>query len=102
MKSFMFKPVYKSKGHSGLINKDKKLSYTRIRECLTGLIKTVAPNLNIGLHSLRSGGASTAANSGVSDRCLKQHGRWKTDTAKDMYIADSVQSRLKITKSLKL
>ena len=27
------------------------------------------------LHSLRSGGASAAANAGIPDRCFKRHGR---------------------------
>ena len=46
------------------------------------LFKSVDPNLKIGLHSLRSGGVSTAANSDINDRCLKRYGRWKTDFAK--------------------
>ena len=42
-------------------------------------LKVVAPDLNLGLHSLRASGATTAANApGVSDRCLKRHGRWKS------------------------
>ena len=31
---------------------------------------------NYGLHSLRSGGASTAINNGVSERLVGKHGRW--------------------------
>ena len=59
-------------------------------------------NLNLGVHSLRAGGVTTAANANVSDRCLKRHGRWKEDSSKDSYIQDSVQKRLKITESLNL
>lgn len=99
---YLFKPVFKSKSGSKLIHKDKKLSYSRTRECVLALIKTVAPKLNIGLHSLRSGGASVAANNNVSERCLKRHGRWKSDFAKDMYVADSLDKRLHISKSLNL
>ena len=70
---------------------------------LVNKLKTVAPGLKLGTHSLRASGATTAANaSGVSDRCLKRHGRWKTDVAKDGYIDDSVEKRLSITKKLKL
>ena len=36
-----------------------------------------------GLHSLPSGGASTAANVGVSDRLLNKHGRCLSENAKD-------------------
>jgi hypothetical protein len=40
--------------------------------------------------SLRASGASTTANAeGISDRCLKRHGRWKSDLAKEGYIDDS-------------
>jgi hypothetical protein len=42
------------------------------------------------LHSLRSGGATTAANLGISDRLFKKHGRWRSETAKDEYIKRQV------------
>ena len=38
-----------------------------------------------GLHSLQSGGASTAAASGISDRLLQRQGGWRTATAKKMF-----------------
>lgn len=61
-----------------LITKDKKLSYTRARQCLVGKLATVAP----GLHSLRASGCTKAANENVNERCLKRHGRWKRDEVK--------------------
>ena len=103
--SLLFKAVNKSKSGSKLISKDKKLSYTRSKECVVSMFKIVDPNLKVGLHSLRSGGASTAANNKiykVSERCLKRHGRWKTDFAKDSYIDDSPSKRLKVSQSLGL
>ena len=52
---------------------------------------------------MRDSGATVAANAvGVSDRCLKRHGRWKTDIAKDSYVDDSLEKKLFITKQLKL
>ena len=99
---YLFRPIVRSRDSCKLIKKNKKLSYTRTREIVIGKLKLVAPNLNIGVHSLRSGGASTAANADVNDRCLKRHGRWKADVSKDGYIEDSVQKRLKITEALKL
>ena len=100
---FLFKPAFRSKNTSSLIKKNKSISYTRAKECIVNKLKTVAPGLKLGTHSLRASGATTAANaSGVSDRCLKRHGRWKTDVAKDGYIDDSVEKRLSITKKLKL
>ena len=66
------------------------------------LFKSVDQNLNVGLHSLRSGGVSTAANNEVNDRCLKRHGRWKTNFAKDGYFDDNQHKRLKVSQSLGL
>ena len=57
---------------------------------------------DFGLHSLRSGGASAAANTKVPDRLFKRHGRWKSENAKDGYVKDDVESRLAVSKSLGL
>lgn len=99
---YLLRPVVRSRGNCKLVHKNKKLSYTRTREIIISKLKLVAPNLNLGVHSLRAGGASTAANANVSDRCLKRHGRWKAAANKDGYINDSVQKRLRITEALKL
>ena len=69
---------------------------------MVGRLKEAVGDLDIGLHSLRAGGASAAANANVNERCWKRHGRWKTDSAKDGYVADSVESRLSVSKSLDL
>ena len=74
-----------------------KLSYTRclqsFKECLSSL---GYDSKLFGLHSLRSGRASSTVknNSNLSDRLLKLHGRWKSDTAKEMYILDDTANRL--------
>ena len=60
----------------------------------------MAGYLNIGSLSLRSGGATAAANAGVNDRCWKRHGRWKSAASKDGYAADSLERRLDFSKSL--
>lgn len=65
---FLFKSVFKSKDGLKLIYKNKKLSYTRARECMLSKLKFIMGNVNIGLHSLRSGGATAAANSNVNER----------------------------------
>ena len=73
---YLFQPACRSGSNCFLLNKDKKLSYTRARECMLGKLKLVAPELRLGTHSLRASGATVAANAaGVSDRCLKRHGR---------------------------
>ena len=68
--SFLFKAINKSKSGNKLIFKDKKLSYTRAKECVVSLFKSIDPNLKICLHSLRCGGMSTAANNDSNDRRL--------------------------------
>jgi len=52
------------------------------------------------LHSLRAGGASVAAQAGVPDRLFRQHGRWRSETAKDGYVEDSVENRLSVSKCI--
>ena len=54
----------------------------------------------LDMHSLRAGGATAAAGSGVPDRLFKRHGRWRSETAKDGYVKDSVEGRLKVTQDL--
>ena len=50
-----------------------------------------------GMHSLR---ATATANAGVPDRLFKRHGRWTSESAKDGYVKDSVESRLEVSKNL--
>ena len=56
----------------------------------------------IGTHSLRSGGATAAANAGVPDRLFKRHGRWAKESAKDGYVQDSLSSSLSVSKALNI
>ena len=99
---YLFRPIFKSREKCSLIYKNKPLSYTRCRECLISRLRPIVGNLDIGLHSLRAGGATAAANAQVNERCWKRHGRWRSESAKDGYIADSLASRLSVTRSLKL
>ena len=55
-----------------------------------------------GMHSLRAGGATAAGNGGVPDRLFKRHDRWRSETAKDGYVKDSVENRLEVSKHLGL
>lgn len=98
----LFRQICRSGNNCKLIDKDKKLSYTAAREALLGRIRLVSPNCNIGLHSFRAGGATAAANANVNERCLKKHGRWKSDSSKDRYIVDSTEKRLQVSKKLGL
>ena len=99
---FLFKAVFKCRSGSGLRLKNKKLSYTRAKEVILAKLKEVAPpNLDLGLHSLRAGGATACANSNVNDRCWRRHGRWRSDAANG-YVKDSISSRLTVSKNLGL
>lgn len=100
--SFLFRPIFRSKCVCKLIYKNKKLSYTRARETILSKLKLVSSDKDFGLHSMRSGGATTAANSNINDRCWKRHGRWKSDSSKDGYVVDSIHKRLEVSKSLHL
>ena len=57
---------------------------------------------HFGLHGLRSGGATAAANNGVSDRLFKRHGRWISERAKDGNVKDSIKSLLSVSSMLGL
>ena len=77
------------------------VSYSRMREIVLHAFVELGYQKNLfGLHSLRAGGASAAANAGISDRLFKRHGRWKTDQAKDGYIKDKLDSLLSVSRSL--
>lgn len=54
------------------------------------------------MYSLHSGGASVVANAGLSDRLFKHHGRWRSESAKDGYVKDSVVALLSVSESLDL
>lgn len=55
-----------------------------------------------GLHSLRSGGATAAANADIPDRLFKALGRWRSETAKDGYVKDNINNILSVSKNLGL
>ena len=77
------------------------MSYTRTREIvLEAFVRLGYPKEKFGLHSLRSGGATAAANAGVKDCLFKRHGRWKSENAKDGYVKDKLESLLLVSRSL--
>ena len=55
--------------------------------------------LMYGVHSLQAGGATAAANAGVPDHAFKRHGHWRSESAKDGYIKDTLDYRLDVSKS---
>ena len=79
---YLFKPLVQVRSGFKLIEKVKSLSNTRARESVVGLL--------MKFHSFRAGGAMAAPNAQVPDRCWKRHGRWRSDSAKDDYVEDSI------------
>ena len=101
----LFRPVRLFKSTNSYKLYGVKLSYTRCREIFKECLKEIGVDHKLYcLHSLRSGGATSAVsyNPNLSVRVLKLHGRWKSDTAKDMYILEDVSKRLQVTSQLGL
>lgn len=98
----LFRGITRSKNGERL-RSSGTLSYSRMRELFRAKLQELGFDPNqYGLHSLRAGGASAAANAGVPDRLFKRHGRWRSESAKDGYIKDSESALLSVSKSLEL
>ena len=100
---YIFRAItdFPKQGFQKLKKLNKPLSYTRAREIILEALKDVGEDpKKYGTHSLRSGGASSAANAGIPDRMFKRHGRWKSEKAKDGYIKDNLTSLLSVSRSL--
>ena len=81
---FIFRPLVKAKSSYKLVQVDKHISYVTLQGQLTKSLQSIVPDPSVfGTHSFRSGEASRAANSGVSDRVFQRHGRWKSVAGKD-------------------
>ena len=96
---YLFRGITRSKNGVKLSG----LSYTRMRDLLLEKLSVVGLDAKkYGLHSLRAGGATAAANVGVPDRLFKRHGRWCSENAKDGYVKDFLKSRLSVSKNVGL
>ena len=79
------------------------LSYTRALEVVLDMLAAIGlDKKQFGLHSLQSGAASAAANAGVPNRFFMRHGRWRSENARDGYVKDSLEERLKVSRNLGL
>ena len=100
---FIFRQLtyFKKLGTYKLRSVDKPISYSRSREIILKELENIGLNKSkFGIHSLRSGGATAAAESGVSDRLFKKHGRWKSENAKDGYVHENLDEILSLSKNL--
>ena len=102
-KEFIFRSLtyFKSKNLYKLRKSNSPISYSTARDIVLNAIEKIGINKKFfGTHSLRSGGATAAAKFGVSDRLFKQHGRWKSENAKDGYVESSLKDLLSVSKNL--
>ena len=99
---FLFRGLVKTK-EGYRLRKSGRLSYTRARELVLEALHSIGfDKKDFGVHSLRAGGASAAANRGVLDRLFKRHGRWKSENAKDGYVKDTLDVSCSVTRKLGL
>ena len=98
---YIFRGIENTKNGQKLRKIDKPLSYTTVRGHVLDLLANIGLDpKKFGLHSLRSGGDSAAANLGVNDRLFKKHGRWKSDKVKDSYVHEDIESKLSVSRNL--
>ena len=98
---YIFRPLSFCKSSNTYILGKCYLSYSTARDILLSALENLGlDKKSFGLHCLRSGGATAAAEAKVEDRLFKKHGRWKTDKAKDGYVKESITERLNVTKNL--
>ena len=99
---FLFRPITKPK-RGETLRASGQLSYSTLGELFKKKLTELGyPAVEFGLHSLRAGSATAAANARVPDCRFKRHGRLRSDNAKDGYIDDSAERRLSVSKSIDL
>ena len=87
----LFRSLHFVKSNASYTLRSTGISYTRTREVVLHAFPQLRYSTKLfGLHSLRSGGATAAANAGVNDRLFKRHGRWRSDKAKDGYVKEYI------------
>lgn len=101
LKFFRTLHFLRSKGYYSL--RSTGISYTHAQEIVLDAFSQLGfPSRLFGLHSVRSAGATAAANAGVNDKLFKCHGRWRSDKTKDCYVKDDLNILLSVSKSLEL
>ena len=102
----LFRTLFFHRNTSSYTLRSGKISYTTCRDILRDTLSPLGYNSNdYGLHRLRSGGITAVvrnSRNSIPERLLKIHGRWKSDSAKDMYVEESLENRLRVTKYLGL
>ena len=99
LESYLICRLTKTKsGHKAL--RTHSICYSTVRDSFRKHLSDITNPSSYGLHSLRSGGATEAANNGVSDRLISKHGRWKSDLSRNRYIKENAKTRFDVTQKL--
>ncbi|PFX32700.1 Integrase/recombinase xerD-like [Stylophora pistillata] len=77
----LFRPL--TSPRSKAMVRSQGISYSRARELVKDAFRGLTDVSKLSVHSLRAGGATSAANAGIPDRLFKRHGRWASENAKD-------------------
>ena len=98
---YLFRQIVTAPNGQSKIKGNCHLSYIRCRELFLGALTLIGLDCSrFGLHSLRSGGTTAAAQKNLPLRQIKQHGGWSSDSSLSRYIADSAEQRLMVSKKL--
>ena len=98
-KLWLFRRV--SSTNEGVKLRRDPMSYSRAAKFIKAELRKegLDPGL-YGIHSLRAGGATTAAALGVPERLFQRQGGWRSVKARNNYIAESLDSLLLVTKTI--
>ena len=97
----IFRPISEGKNFFKVVSQDKPISYTTVREAFCKDLRSLRVDPStFGFHPLHLGGATFAANNGVSDGVFQRHGRWKSVQATGTYVDDDLEKRLPVSNSL--
>ena len=98
---YLFRAIVTKRSGDVLRKTNDPISYDSVRRSFLGVLRQVGiDSSRLGLHSMRAGGATKAANAGVPDRVFQRHGRWKSTKAKDGYVVDDFDKVLSVSKIL--
>ena len=98
---FVFRKI--SHTTTGMKLRKEQMTYSRARELFSKQLKGIGLDPSLyGLHSLRSGGTTEAAAWGISDRLIQRHGGWRSEVSMNMYIKETKNALLRVSKSLGL
>ena len=100
---YLFRVISALGNQKRLISIYKPISYSTYRQSLKKSFANIVPDISkFSTHSATSDGATLAASSGVSERNLQRHGCCASATTKNIYVKDSLASRLEVSKALSL